>query len=50
MYVLTMSKGLTVDQLTALAEIMGKEALIKALTQPEKYALPSCDHATLCAM
>ena len=44
------NKGLTVDQLTALAGITGKEALIKALTQPDKYALPSCDHASLCAM
>ena len=45
-----MNEGLTVDHLTYLAEIMSKEALIKELAQPDKYALPSCDHASLCAM
>ena len=44
------NEGLTVDHLTYLAGIMSKEALVKELTQPSKYALPSCDHASLCAM
>ena len=46
-----MNEGLTVDQLTYLAEIMSKEALIKELAQSDDwYALPSCDHASLSAM
>ena len=45
-----MNEGLTVDHLTYLAEIMGKEALIEELTQADDwYALPSCDHASLSA-